>query len=540
MIKIRINLVITAVWIAMLALLLIQVFQTLQLYDRKSDDFKSKINTALERIALRYEKAEDIQRYSNLMNKDVSGQYKDVLKEEFKNLFEVKESIAIKDTVLLVNGELQKYLVVTGETYDSITGLTARQQVLARDIRQIREIFDGDKSTLFNKDSIRAAYHLDQRVMHKIVKKAQYINDLMLETFRDNAYMEPNKRIHLPLLDSIIHQELTADKLPTNYQFVIVEENNQAVTFISAPNSYNSVLDTAHTAIINLFPNKILEDQLRLHVYFPNSKFFVLRSMGSLLIVSMILMVLIIISITYMLRTILTQKKLSEIKNDFISNMTHEFKTPISTISLACEAMSDPSMMGEQRDQAAPFVKMISEENKRLGTLVEAILQSAVIDRGELSLRSEKVPLLEIIRDVAKTAAFRIAGNDGELILQLPENEIYVVADRFHLTNLISNLIDNAIKYSKEKIHVTVKVEETNTGIELAIIDKGIGIKREHIQKIFDKLYRVPTGNVHNVKGFGLGLSYVKALVDLFGWTINVTSQIGEGSEFRVTLKQNL
>jgi two-component system phosphate regulon sensor histidine kinase PhoR len=136
MIKIRINLVITAVWIAMLALLLIQVFQTLQLYDRKSDDFKSKINTALERIALRYEKAEDIQRYSSLMNKDVSGQYKDVLKEEFKNLFEVKESIAIKDTVLLVNGELQKYLVVTGETYDSITGLTARQQVLARDIRQ--------------------------------------------------------------------------------------------------------------------------------------------------------------------------------------------------------------------------------------------------------------------------------------------------------------------------------------------------------------------------------------------------------------------
>lgn len=538
MIKIRINLVITAVWIAMLALLLIQIFQTLQLYDRKSDDFKSKINTALERIAIRYEKAEDVRRYSNLMSKDVSGQYKDVLKEEFQNLFEVKESISIRDTVLSVKGKLENYLIVTGNSYDSISGLYSKQEVLARDVRQIHELFDGGAMSLLHKDSVRAAYHLDQRVMHKIVKKAKYINELMVETFRDNMYLDPERRINLKILDSIIRKELVADKLPDDFKFVIVEENNEPVRFKQSVLSYDTKLDTVKTQVTTLFPNKILEDKLLLYLNFPNSKFFVLKSMGSLLIVSLVLAVLIIITISYMFRTILTQKKLFEIKNDFISNMTHEFKTPISTISLACEAMHDPAMMGGQTENAAPFVKMIQEENKRLGVLVESILQSAVIDRGELKVKMEQVPVVEVIQSVAKTASFRIAGLDGELILQMPKEEVFIEADRMHFTNMVNNLVDNAIKYSKDKIHVTVKLEVFADRLELSVIDKGIGIKREHISKIFDKLYRVPTGNVHNVKGFGLGLSYVKALSDMFGWSVHVTSQVGEGSEFRVTIKR--
>lgn len=538
MIKIRINLVITAVWIAMFALLLIQIYQTVQLYDRKSDDFKSKVNTVIERISLRHEKAEDIRRQLALMNKDFSGQYQNILREEFKNLFEVKESISIRDTALLIDGELQNYLIVTGTSYDSITGLTARQEVLARDVRQVRQLFDSDSQSLFNEDSVKAAYHLDQRVMHKIVKKAKYINELMVETFRDNIYLEPSKRIDPIALDSIMRSELAKDNLPTDYEFVIVEENNHPVKFIQHVPHYNERLDTSKTFSVVLFPNNILEDKLEMYVSFPNKRSFVLKAMGSPLIISLALVVMIIVTITYMFRTILTQKKLSEIKNDFISNMTHEFKTPISTISLACEAMSDPGMMGEGVTQSAPFVKMISEENKRLENLVEAILQSAVIDRGELRVKTEQVPLTQVIREVAKAASFRIAGSDGELVLDLPKEEVYVMADRMHVTNMISNLIDNAIKYSPHKIHVTVRLEVKSDKLILSVTDKGIGIKREHIQKIFDKLYRVPTGNVHNVKGFGLGLSYVSALVKLFGWSISVSSQYGEGSTFTVTIKK--
>jgi two-component system phosphate regulon sensor histidine kinase PhoR len=538
MIKIRINLIITAVWLAMLALLLIQVYQTVQLYDRKSSDFKSKVASVLNRVSAIHERREEATQLARLNKACCSKEYQALLNREMNDLFELKEFISIRDTMVSINGTLENYLVVYGRTYDSISGVHAHQEILVKDVRQIRRLMGSNNQLDFKNDSIRIAVHNDQRVMHKIVKKAKYINGMMLETFLDNSYLSPSKRIHLPLLDSIISAELTAENLPDNFTFVVSEENSKPIAFTQKNNRYNLDLDTSKASETILFPNKILEDKLLLHVYFPNQKSIVLRSMGSPLIISLVLVILIIITISYMFKTILTQKKLSELKNDLISNMTHEFKTPISTISLACEAMGDPSMMGENANVAAPFVKMISEENKRLGNLVEAILQSAVIDRGELKVRQEEVPLVEVIQSIAKTATFRIAGSDGELDLLLPNEEVYITADRMHVTNMISNLIDNAIKYSNEHIHVTVRLSVEGNKVILSISDKGIGIKKEHISKIFDKLYRIPTGNVHNVKGFGLGLSYVKALVDLFGWSLDVTSQFGEGSEFRVTINR--
>lgn len=538
MIKIRINLIITAVWLAMLALLLIQVYQTVQLYDRKSSDFKSKVATVLNRVSGIHERREEATQLARLNKACSSKEYQALLNREMNDLFELKEFISIRDTMVSINGTLENYLVVYGRTYDSISGVHAHQEILVKDVRQIRRLMGSNNQLDFKNDSIRIAFHNDQRVMHKIVKKAKYINGMMLETFLDNSYLSPSKRIHLPLLDSIISAELTAENLPDNFTFVVSEENSKPIAFTQNNNRYNLDLDTSKASETILFPNKILEDKLLLHVYFPNQKSIVLRSMGSPLIISLVLVILIIITISYMFKTILTQKKLSELKNDLISNMTHEFKTPISTISLACEAMGDPSMMGENATAAAPFVKMISEENKRLGNLVEAILQSAVIDRGELKVRQEEVPLIEVIQSIAKTATFRIAGSDGELDLLLPSEEVYITGDRMHVTNMISNLIDNAIKYSNEHIHVTVRLSVEGNKVILSISDKGIGIKKEHISKIFDKLYRIPTGNVHNVKGFGLGLSYVKALVDLFGWSLDVTSQYGEGSEFRVTINR--
>jgi two-component system, OmpR family, phosphate regulon sensor histidine kinase PhoR len=216
--------------------------------------------------------------------------------------------------------------------------------------------------------------------------------------------------------------------------------------------------------------------------------------------------------------------------------MTHEFKTPISTISLACEAMNDPVMAGERNDQTAPFVKMIDDENKRLGVLVEAILQSAVIDRGELKLKKEDFSLNEVVKTVAKSASFRIAGKDGDLRLNLPKEDIHVSGDRMHVTNMVTNLVDNAIKYSKDEIAIYIELQDQQDKIVLSISDKGIGIKKEYITKIFEKLYRIPMGNIHNVKGFGLGLSYVKAIIDLQGWNLQVKSQFGVGSEFKVII----
>jgi two-component system phosphate regulon sensor histidine kinase PhoR len=239
-----------------------------------------------------------------------------------------------------------------------------------------------------------------------------------------------------------------------------------------------------------------------------------------------------------MFKTILAQEKLSEIKNDFISNMTHEFKTPISTISLACEALNDKDMIPEETSAIKPFVKMIHDENQRLSLLVERILQSAVMDRGNLKFREESVVLNEVIHDVTSHAQFRIHNSGGQIKLHLPDELISIQTDKMHLTNIITNLVDNAIKFSKDIPEIDIYLKHELNKIILTVIDKGIGIKKEHLSKIFDKLYRVPTGNLHNVKGFGLGLSYVKAIAKVYDWNVTVKSKFGEGSEFSIVFEE--
>jgi two-component system phosphate regulon sensor histidine kinase PhoR len=250
-------------------------------------------------------------------------------------------------------------------------------------------------------------------------------------------------------------------------------------------------------------------------------------------------MLIIVITIVFMFRTILAQKRLSDLKNDFVNNMTHEFKTPISTISLACEAMSDSQMMGTAVEKASPFVKMIGEENKRLSLLVESILQSNVLEKGKINLQEETILLNELVYDITQNVQLRVNSLGGTLKTNISQEMMEVSADKMHLSNCINNLIDNAIKYSAEAPAIAVTVKKEKNSIRIEVKDNGIGIKKEHIDKIFDKLFRVPTGNVHNVKGFGLGLSYVKSIAEMHKWNLTVKSIYGEGSTFGIEINTN-
>ena len=319
---------------------------------------------------------------------------------------------------------------------------------------------------------------------------------------------------------------------------MVANEYGIPIQFDNAPSNYDTKLDTLLTGKSVLFPSNILDEDLYLHIYFPKKGFFLFQEMWGPFTISLTLMILIVVALMFMFRTILTQEKISEIKNDFISNMTHEFKTPISTISLACEALSDQDMMKQNTTDSAPFVKMINDENKRLSLLVERILQSAVMDRGEVKLREEKVILNEIIHEVTNHAQFRIQNSGGTIKLNIPNELITIQTDKMHMTNIVTNLVDNAIKYSSEAPDIEISLRRENKKLLLSVKDHGIGIKKEHLNKVFDKLYRVPTGNVHNVKGFGLGLSYVKAIAELHDWNVVVRSKYGEGSEFTLVMKE--
>jgi two-component system phosphate regulon sensor histidine kinase PhoR len=284
-----------------------------------------------------------------------------------------------------------------------------------------------------------------------------------------------------------------------------------------------------------LFQADIYTSPEYLLIHFPREKQFLLTELWGMLLISIILIIVIFYSFTYTIATIFRQKRLSEMKNDFINNMTPEFKTPISTISLACEALSDKELRGSG-EFLDSYLSMIQEENKRLAGMAEKILQTAVIDKGQLKMNKETINLHEIITDVIKNLRIQVEIKDGEIKRRLKATNSQIEGDKVHVTNLVYNLLDNANKYSPKRPVIRIITENVSNGIVMTIEDNGIGIGKNEQKKIFDKLYRVPTGNIHEVRGFGLGLNYVKAIVEEHHGKISLESEVNRGTKFRVFL----
>jgi two-component system phosphate regulon sensor histidine kinase PhoR len=232
---------------------------------------------------------------------------------------------------------------------------------------------------------------------------------------------------------------------------------------------------------------------------------------------------------------LLRQKKLSEIKNDFINNMTHEFKTPLATISLAVDALRNEKVYHD-REKMNYFSGIIKEENKRMNKHVETILQAAVMDRQEITLNRLPLHVHNLIHEIMDNYKLQLEEKGARAELSLDARYDFVEADPVHFRNLISNLVDNAVKYSKENLLIKISTYNTNKFIGIRIEDNGIGMSKETVRRIFEKFFRAHTGNIHNVKGFGLGLSYVKTVVDAHDGKIKVDSVLGKGSAFNLEI----
>lgn len=255
-------------------------------------------------------------------------------------------------------------------------------------------------------------------------------------------------------------------------------------------------------------------------------------------IITVILFTIIIITAFYLtVRTMLRQKKLGEIKNDFINNMTHEFKTPIATISLAVDAMKNEKVI-QDREKISYFSTIIKEENLRMNRQVETILRASQLEKQEVDLNLKPVHVHEVIKDVADNFALQLEEKQGRAELLLNAENDLINADEVHFSNLINNLLDNAIKYSKENVPIFIKITTQLNGKNLVIRveDNGIGMNKETVKKVFERFYRAHTGNIHNVKGFGLGLSYVKTIIEAHHGEIKAESTLGKGSTFTIEM----
>jgi two-component system phosphate regulon sensor histidine kinase PhoR len=270
-------------------------------------------------------------------------------------------------------------------------------------------------------------------------------------------------------------------------------------------------------------------------VQFPNREAHLLNQLGIWSFSTFVLLV-VIIFFAYTLFIILKQKRLSEIQKDFINNMTHEFKTPISTIALSTEVLKDPGIIN-QPERLLNYTTIIEKENSRLKQHVERVLQMARLDKEDIGLKKETVDVHQVIQEAVKNNAHLLSEKNGNVRVNLQAMNHQLSADKLHLTNVFNNLIDNAIKYSKTSPEIQINTtNQQNGSIIISITDNGIGIGAENQKRVFQKFYRVPTGNVHDVKGFGLGLSYVKTIIEAHKGSIRLESELGKGCTFRICL----
>lgn len=430
--------------------------------------------------------------------------------------FESKVNEAVSNVV----NKLEKI-----ETYDQLQAIISQKANLNRFISSIDTVSMLLSDSLFQES--------DAEEIKKIIRKTYLAREVLGEMLEDPREFDIEYVLEKSVLDSLLKYEFRNKGIESKYEFAVFSSSKEETIFESSGQFKEQMMEKAF--VFTLYPVELSEKPDYLMIYFPNKASFLVKQTASMILISLILIVIILMLFIYVIKIIVWQNRLSEMKTDFINNMTHEIKTPISTISLACEALNDVDVK-KNETLAGNYVRVIRDENQRLGGIAEKILQNAIIEKEDFRLKLEKVNIHEIIQHVIHTTGIHIEVKDGKIISELHAKRPFIYADRWHLANVISNLIDNATKYTPRKPFIRVTSENFAEGVIVSVIDNGIGISKENQKKIFDKLYRVPTGNVHDVKGFGLGLSYVKNIVERHGGKVTVQSELKSGSTFSLFL----
>lgn len=385
-------------------------------------------------------------------------------------------------------------------------------------------------------------FRVERAVESVATDLSKYVTSSAVSTpFREDEYYQPRSLSQLRLFTVPELREKLVKALDQqglkhiNFEFALVA-NGQAE--LQSKNFYEEVFDTLNnkgtrypiysgTEFDATIPHESLE------FIIVNFEEEVYQSLTWMIAGAVVFTLIILAAFFLTVRTLLVQKKLSEIKSDFINNMTHEFKTPLATISLAVDALKNEKVQHD-KDKMQYFSGIIKEENKRMNKHVETILQAALMDKQELKVNFQNLHAHDIIIRVVDNFRLQLEDKQGAIELTLNAKEDLVNADEVHFTNLVSNLVDNAIKYSKENLAIRVYTHCTHKHFILRVEDNGIGMSKESVKRIFEKFYRAHTGNIHNVKGFGLGMSYVKTVVDAHKGKIRVDSTLGKGSVFTV------
>jgi two-component system phosphate regulon sensor histidine kinase PhoR len=401
----------------------------------------------------------------------------------------------------------------------SIIGITITQ------IYWVRRAFDL-KEAEFVRTVNTALYNVAHQIFD-INKTPSPANNPVKQLSTNYFVVMVNSEIDANLLEYLLTNEFEKRAIVADFEYGVYDCSSERMVY----GNYVP-LKTTKENITNKNLPKWSTQGYYFGVQFPNRAAHIINQMGIWSFSSVVLL-LVITFFAYTLFVILKQKRLSEIQKDFINNMTHEFKTPIATIAVSTEVLKDPAIL-QQPERLRNYAGIIEKENIRLKHQVERVLQMARLDKEDIGLKKEVVDVHQLIQDAIRTHTMALQERNGDLRCELKASGIDMSADKLHLTNVFNNLLDNAIKYCREIPEITVRTFNHKKGFLIEVLDNGIGISPENQRRVFQKFYRVPTGNVHDVKGFGLGLSYAKTVVEAHGGEISLQSELGKGCVFRV------
>ena len=575
MTKRKIQYIIALMSFALLGLIAFQMFWLGFTVRSKNDQFGSDVRDAMQQVVRKLSQQEmyyfmqrkiaSDENQKQLMAIAKPVEQKSKIKKKLRpvvpnnsslamNLGKMKEPqfpsdiLVSKGVDILPNGDIREHqeFSIDLNNEDAISLMNGQKQIdeifgeaIQRHNQMVQDSMNKFKPLITKKIKVKKP-QIDRTIQYaETAQKVRNKTEMAKEVFNDYLFKKRSiyERVNYQVLDSLLRYEVKMKGIEIPFEYGISSLENPSYLHYASSMKYkvSGLKSDKDTYSVNLFPNDYSNSESYLRVYFPNQDRYIIRNIWMMYATSLLLILVVLGCFYVAVSTIVKQKQLADIKNDFINNMTHEFKTPISTISLATQ------MLGDELVTASPsmfkrYLGIIRDENKRLGSQVEKVLQTAQMERGEVRLNLGTVNVHQIIERVLENISPQIELRDGIIDIDLQAENSEIQADDVHLTNIIFNLLDNANKYSPGKPIIKITTENTEKGLSIKVSDQGIGMTKESIKQIFEKFYRVPTGNVHDVKGFGLGLSYVKKMVEEHQGRINVVSKLGEGSEFEVVL----
>lgn len=509
--KRRIRILAIIMCIALAGLIAIQTQYFISAQNIKKEQFNHAVNKALNDIIEYLEEKENISDIQKSLGINIKGSELENIKSKTG-----KDYIDIDQKVRFYIGNNSSY----SSTISTYFNIFEKDSL-------VYSVNDSNFKHKKSSDLSSTAHLLQKQLKQKVLSKNYTLRQMASRiTFSRKTVKDKIIDVNIPVL---IAEKLEDNGIVSPFEYAIKDSDK----FIKLSDNYINQKSNIRFKK-RLYPRDVMVDNSNLLLVFPNTKNFFAESL-MLLIPSLLVSLLLILTCAITIYVIFRQKKISSIKNDFINNMTHELKTPISTISLASQMLKDDSVTNSE-NMINHISNIIRDESSRLINLIDHVLQMAVFNESRLKLKPKKLSVHNLIEELYARLSIKIEDKNGKLSINLNAENDYVYADEVHLTNIITNLVDNAIKYCNSTPFINIYTKKKNENLILLVEDNGIGISNKDQKLIFEKFYRVSTGNIHNIKGFGLGLSYVKKIVELHNGSISVDSSPEKGSVFKIIL----